>query len=162
MYFIRSGKCVVLLPLVEGSDPTGEVFHGSFGEQFVAVKELGRGDYFGEVRPLPCACYVGSYVGAVTLTGAFCCVCAAWLAAQVSLVFRVERTATICATVVCDMSALSAADFEEILDRFPAFADEIERGFSQYLRAVRCVCVLVLVARDAGGRGRLLALSERS
>ena len=51
--------------------------------------------------------------------------------------FRVKRTATVCAAQVCDMSALNADHFEAILESFPAFADEIEAGFSRYLHMVR-------------------------
>ena len=52
---------------------------------------------------------------------------------EVSLLFRVKRTATICAARYSDLASLDAASFERILETNPDFAAKLEEGFQQYL-----------------------------
>ena len=52
---------------------------------------------------------------------------------EVSLLFRVKRTATICSTAYSDLASLDAASFESILETNPDFAAKLEEGFQKYL-----------------------------
>ena len=52
---------------------------------------------------------------------------------EVSLLFRVKRTATICSTAYSDLASLDAASFERILETNPDFAAKLEEGFQKYL-----------------------------
>ena len=61
MFFIRTGACLVLLPIPadELSPSDSKIVVGRHGERFANVKTLESGDYFGEVRPcctVVCVC----------------------------------------------------------------------------------------------------------
>lgn len=51
---------------------------------------------------------------------------------QISLLFRMRRTATICASTYSVLSTLNTANFEKILEANPDFAENIENGFERY------------------------------
>lgn len=78
MYFIRKGRCVVLIPVGpdEPDPPANARLVDGSGARYRAVKTLKDGDYFGEI----------------------------------SLLFRMQRTATICSTTFTDASSLGAAE----------------------------------------------------
>ena len=52
---------------------------------------------------------------------------------EIALLFRVKRTATICAVTYSDLSSLLYYDFERIIDENPDFAAAVEEGFAQYI-----------------------------
>lgn len=53
---------------------------------------------------------------------------------EISLLFKVARTATIVATRYSDLSSIDSIAFEEILENHPDFAKQLAGSFKQYLR----------------------------
>lgn len=105
MFFVRSGECMVLLPLADDASDASSVDDNADTGALVipgmrTAKTLGAGAAFGEL----------------------------------ALLFSTERTATVVSSTYSDLSALAAEDFDRILEENMEFGILLMRNFQTYIQ----------------------------